>query len=229
MAAKSFMIAITGGSGSGKTTLARALHQKLGEAKATLTTEDNYYFGREHYGEAALKMSHAELEATFDFDSPANKDMDHLRRDIAAWKRGESVDQPVYAFENHDRKRDETRRVESRPVVIVEGIHVLSDPSFASLFDLRVFVDAPADLRLIRRIRRDEIERGRSADSVIQQYLRFVRPAQIRWIEPARENCDIVVMCDALPPVTGTGETEASADALLAPVWARLQKAGIVD
>ena len=118
---KSFMIAITGGSGSGKTTLARALHHKLGEDKAALMTEDNYYFGREHYGAAALKMSHAELESTFDFDSPSNKDMAHLRRDIEALKRGEAVEQPVYDFPSHDRKKGAFRRFESRPVVIVGG------------------------------------------------------------------------------------------------------------
>ena len=224
---KSFMVAITGGSGSGKTTLARALHQKLGEAKATLMTEDNYYFGRAHYGEAALKMGNAELESTFDFDSPANKDMAHLRRDIEALKRGEAVEQPVYDFPNHDRKKGAVRRVESRPVVIVEGIHVLSDPSILPLFDLSVFVDAPADLRLIRRIRRDEAERGRSAESVIQQYLRFVRPAQSRWIDPARHVCDIVVVCEAGPPRRDATPDRDSVDRLVAPVWVQLQKLGV--
>ena len=224
---KSFMIAITGGSGSGKTTLARALHHKLGEDKAALMTEDNYYFGREHYGAAALKMSHAELESTFDFDSPSNKDMAHLRRDIEALKRGEAVEQPVYDFPSHDRKKGAFRRFESRPVVIVEGIHVLSDPSFLPLFDLTVFVDAPTDLHLIRRIRRDEAERGRSTESVIQQYLRFVRPAQSRWIDPARHICDIVVVCEAGPPQRDAMPDRDSVDRLVAPVWVQLQKLGI--
>ena len=85
-------------------------------------------------------------------------------------------------------------------MVIIEGIHVPVGPSFVQLFDLTVFVDAPADLRLIRRIRRDEAERGRSAESVIQQYLRFVRAAQARFIDPARHICDIVVACEAAPP-----------------------------
>jgi uridine kinase len=224
---KAFMIAITGGSGSGKTTLARALHSKLGAARATLMTEDNYYYGRAHYGEAALKMGNAELEATFDFDSPANKDMAHLRRDIEALKRGESVEQPVYDFPNHDRKHGAVKRIEPRQVVIVEGIHVLSDLSFLPLFDLTVFVDAPADLRLIRRIRRDEAERGRSAESVIQQYLRFVRAAQSRWIDPARHVCDIVVVCEAAPPHRDATPDTDSVDRLVAPVWTQLQKMGV--
>jgi uridine kinase len=227
--ARAFMIAITGGSGSGKTTLARALHARLGEAKCQLVTEDNYYFGRAHYGEAALAMSHAELERTFDFDDPVNKDMAHLRRDIEAFRRGEAVEQPIYEFARHDRKADAFKTVESRPVVIVEGIHVLSDRAFFPLFDLTVFVDAPADLRLIRRIRRDESERGRSAESVIQQYLRFVRPAQERFIDPARGHCDIVVTCEAASPDRDDAPDADSVERLMAPVWAQLRKLGVVQ
>jgi uridine kinase len=222
-----FMIAVTGGSGSGKTTLARALHDRLGPDRCQLVTEDNYYFGRAHYGAAALAMSHAELERTFDFDDPVNKDMAHLRRDIEALKRGEAIEQPIYEFARHDRKPGAVRNVESRPVVIVEGIHVLSDRAFFPLFDLTVFVDAPADLRLIRRLRRDEAERGRSAESVIQQYLRFVRPAQARFIDPARHHCDIVVTCEAAPPDREAPADADSVDRLVAPVWVQLEKLGV--
>jgi len=225
--AQAFMIAVTGGSGSGKTTLARALHARLGEARCQLVTEDNYYFGRDHYGPKARSMSHAELERTFDFDDPANKDMAHLRRDIEALRQGQTIAQPIYEFAIHDRKAGAFRTVESRPVVIVEGIHVLSDRSFFPLFDLTVFVDAPADLRLIRRIRRDEAERSRSAESVIQQYLRFVRPAQTRFIDPARHHCDIVVACEAAPPDRDAPSDADSVDRLVAPVWVQLQKLGV--
>jgi uridine kinase len=221
------MIAITGGSGSGKTTLAKALHRKLGPERSVLVTEDNYYFGRTHYGEAALKMSNAELESTFNFDDPAGKDMAHLRRDIEALGRGESVSQPVYDFPTHDRRPGAVKLVGARPVVIIEGIHVLSDLSFKALFDLTVFVDAPDDLRLIRRIRRDEAERGRSAESVIQQYLRFVRAAHTRFIEPARDVCDLVVTCEAAPPDRDAPPDPESIERLVAPVWARLQKLGV--
>ena len=225
---RAFMIGVTGGSGSGKTTLARALHARLGEATCQLVTEDNYYFGRAHYGKAALSMTHAELERTFDFDDPANKDMAHLKRDIEALRRGEAVEQPIYEFARHDRKAGAFKTVEARPVVIVEGIHVLSDRAFFPLFDLTVFVDAPADLRLIRRIRRDEAERGRSAESVIQQYLRFVRPAQTRFIDPARHYCDIVVACEAAPPDRDAPSDADAVDRLVAPVWVQLQKLGVV-
>lgn len=225
--AGSFMIAVTGGSGSGKTTLARALYARLGADKCQLVTEDNYYFGRAHYGQAALSMQHAELEQTFNFDDPVNKDMANLRRDIETLKRGQAVEQPVYEFAKHDRRAGVTKLVEARPVVIIEGIHVLSDPSFKSLFDLTVFVDAPADLRLIRRIRRDEAERGRSAESVIQQYLRFVRAAQARFIDPARYFCDIVVSCEAAPASEDAPPDPDSIDRLIAPVWVQLQKLGV--
>lgn len=224
-----FMIAVTGGSGSGKTTLARGLHARLGADVCQLVTEDNYYFGRDHYGPAARAMTHAQLEQTFNFDDPANKDMAHLRRDIEALKRGDMIEQPIYEFARHDRRAGEVKRIESRPVVIVEGIHVLSDPAFAELFDLTVFVDAPADLRLIRRIRRDEAERGRSAESVIQQYLRFVRSAQARFTDPARHLCDIVVACEAAPPHRDTPLDMDSIDRLIAPVWLQLQKLGVVS
>lgn len=224
---KSFMIAITGGSGSGKTTLARALHARLGADKCVLVTEDNYYQPRAFYGPAAMKMSNAELEVTFNFDDPAGKDMEHLRRDIEALKRGENIEQPVYDFPTHDRKTGAIHRVEARPVTIIEGIHVLSDVSFAPLFDLTVFVDAPADLRLIRRIRRDQTERGRSAESVIQQYLSFVRAAHARFIEPAKNICDVVVACEAAPVKSDAAQDRDSVDRLVAPVWIQLQKMGI--
>ena len=225
--AAAFMIAVAGGSGSGKTTLARALQARLGEARCQLVTEDNYYYGRDHYGPQARTMSHAELERTFDFDNPVNKDMEHLRRDIVALRNGETIEQPIYDFPTHDRRPGEMRKIDSRAVVIIEGIHVLSDPGFAKLFDLTVFVDAPADLRLIRRIRRDEAERGRSAESVIQQYLRFVRPAQARFIDPARYICDIVVTCEAAPPDRDAPSDADSVDRLVAPVWVQLHKLGI--
>ncbi|MDP3736556.1 MAG: uridine kinase [Hyphomonadaceae bacterium] len=226
--AKSFMIAVTGGSGSGKTTLAHALFRRLGPDKCVLVTEDNYYRPRSFYGADALKMGNAELEVTFDFDDPAGKDMEHLRRDIEALKRGESIEQPVYDFPTHDRKPGATKRIDTRPIVIIEGIHVLSDISFFPLFDLTVFVDAPADLRLIRRIRRDQQERARSAESVIQQYLRFVRGAHARFIEPAKHECDIVVVCEAAPPNHDATPDGDSIDRLVAPVWTQLQKEGVV-
>lgn len=221
------MIAITGASGSGKTTLARALQARLGAARCQLVTEDHYYFGRAHYGPGALAMTNAEIEDNVNFDDPATKDMARLRADIAALRRGETVAQPVYDFTTHERVADRAVAVDSRPVVIVEGIHVLSDPAFAQLFDLRVFVDAPVDLRLIRRIQRDAAERGRPAERVIRQYLRFVRAAHARFTEPARDLCDVVVVCEAAPADRMAAPDPDAVSRLAAPVWLELEKRGV--
>ena len=228
---RTFMIAITGGSGSGKTTLARGLHERLGSARAALMTEDHYYYARSHYGAIAQEMTNEEVERAFNFDDPAAKDMEHLRRDLEALRRGESVEQPVYDFPRHDRAHGATHRIEARPIVIVEGIHVLSDVSFLPLFDLTVFVDAADDLRLICRIRRDAAERGRSAESVIEQYLRHVREAHARFIEPAKHICDMVIANEgarAYRIPTHLPDQE-NIDRLVAPVWARLQTLGVAE
>lgn len=229
-AAATFMIAITGGSGSGKTTLARALHERLAP-RAALMTEDHYYHARSYYGAAASTMTNEEVERAFNFDDPAAKDMEHLRRDIEALKRGESVEQPVYDFRHHDRAHGKVHRIEARPIVIVEGIHVLSDVSFLPLFDLTVFVDATDDLRLISRIRRDAAERGRSAESVIEQYLRHVREAHARFIEPAKHVCDLVIANEGARAyrIPVHVPDQENVDRLLAPVWARLLQLGVVD
>jgi uridine kinase len=227
--AKSFMIAITGGSGSGKTTLARVLNDRLGEQRSVLVTEDHYYHPRAFYGKAALDMTNEEVERAFNFDDPAAKDMAHLRRDIEALKRGEDIEQPVYDFPRHDRAHGKVNRVGARPVVIIEGIHVLSDLSFLPLFDLTVFVEASDDLRLICRIRRDAAERGRSAESVIQQYLRFVRGAHARFIEPAKHVCDLVIANEGARAhhIPTLHPDQEAIDRLVAPVWVRLQQLGI--
>jgi len=227
---QSFMIAITGGSGSGKTTLARALHERLGQTRCALMTEDHYYFPRSHYGKAALEMNNEEVERAFDFDSPAAKDMAHLRRDIEALKRGESVEQPVYDFPHHDRAHGKVHRIEAKPVVVVEGIHVLSDVSLLPLFDLTVYVDASDDLRLICRIRRDAAERGRSAESVIEQYLRFVRASHARYIEPAKHVCDLVIANEGarVYRIAAPHPDPEAVERLVAPVWVQLQKMGVV-
>jgi uridine kinase len=228
-AGRTFLIAITGGSGSGKTTLARALHERLGQERAALMTEDHYYYPRSHYGAVAQEMTNEEVERAFNFDDPAAKDMEHLRRDIEALKRGESVEQPVYDFPHHDRAHGKTHRIEPRPIIIVEGIHVLSDVSFLPLFDLTVFVDAADDLRLICRIRRDAAERGRSAESVIEQYLRHVREAHARFIEPAKHVCDLVIANEGARAyrIPAQIPDQENIDRLVAPVWARLQQLGV--
>lgn len=178
------LIAITGGSGSGKSTLAETVAATLPPGVATLMREDSYYRDA-----ASLPGFDA---ATFDFDDVSARDHDLLIADLVRLKAGKPVTAPVYSFIHHGREADGEPIPASR-VVIVEGTHVLSTPTLADLFDIRVFVDTPADIRFIRRLLRDQTERGRTADSVIDQYLKTVRPGHERWTEPSRTRADFII------------------------------------
>lgn len=226
--ARSFMIAITGGSGSGKTTLARELRDRLGEGACALMTEDNYYLPRHRHTPDITGWANEAIEATINFDDPSSKEMDLFRRQIIDLAEGRGADQPVYDFARHDRVQGAIHHIEPRPVVIVEGLHVLSDPSFVQLFDLTVFVETSDDLRLIRRIRRDRAERGRSSEGVIQQYLRFVRASHHRNTQPAKYLCKLVVADEGFPAYQNDSPDSIAVERLVAPVWVRLETIGIV-
>jgi uridine kinase len=178
------LIAITGGSGSGKSTLAEAVAAALPAGTAVLMREDSYYRDA-----ASLPGFDA---ATFDFDDVAARDHDLLLADLIRLKAGKPVTAPVYSFIHHGREPD-GEPIPAAPVVIVEGTHVLCTPAVAELFDIRVFVDTPADIRFIRRLLRDQNERGRTAASVIDQYLKTVRPGHERLTEPSRTRADFIV------------------------------------
>jgi uridine kinase len=178
-----FLIAIAGGSGSGKTTLALTLMAALPAGAAAFLSEDWYY----------ADLGAAVDPATHDFDDVAMRDHDRLIVDLQRLRRGETVHAPSYCF--HQSRRTEAHATEIAPaaVIVAEGAHLLCRAEVAALFDLRVFVDTPADVRFIRRLLRDQAERGRSAPSVIQQYLRTVRPAHLRLIEPSQARADLVI------------------------------------
>lgn len=178
------LIGITGGSGSGKTTLARALVAAMRPGAAVLLSEDDWYVD-------ALALPGFD-PATFDFDDVAARDHALMTAQLGELKSGTPVDAPVYSMTTHGRETF-TRRIEPAEAVVVEGVHVLSTPALAALFDVKVFVDTPADIRFIRRLLRDQVERGRSADSVVSQYLKTVRPGHERFTEPARAVADFVV------------------------------------
>ncbi len=222
-----FMLAITGGSGSGKTTLARALHGRLGAARSALVTEDNYYLPRHRHTPPVVGWSNDEIEKTINFDDPASKDMALFREHLVGLRAGHPIDQPVYDFAMHDRVANAVHRIDARPVIIVEGVHVLADPGFLPLFDLTVFVDTSDDLRLIRRIRRDRAERDRPSERVIQQYLRFVRASYMRFTHPAKFVCDIVVADEGAPAFTNDVPDAVAVERLVAPVWGRLVSLGV--
>lgn len=178
------LIAITGGSGSGKSTLAEALVSALPNGKAVLLREDSYYRDA-----ASLPGFDA---AVFDFDDVAARDHELMISDLMALKAGESVTAPVYSFIHHGREPG-GEPIAAAEVVIVEGTHVLCTPQLTALFDIRVFVDTPPDIRFIRRLLRDQEERGRSAESVVSQYLATVRPGHERLTEPSRVHADFIV------------------------------------
>lgn len=178
------LVAITGGSGSGKSTLAETVAAVLPAAVAVLLREDSYYRDA-----ASLPGFDA---ATFDFDDVAARDHERLETDLVALKAGRDIVAPVYSFITHGREAG-GEPVAAAPVVIVEGTHLLCTPSLAALFDIRVFVDTPSDIRFIRRLLRDQAERGRTAGSVIDQYLKTVRPGHERLTEPSRTRADFIV------------------------------------
>ena len=178
------LIAITGGSGSGKSTLAEALAAALPEGASVLVREDSYYRDA-----ASLPDFDA---ATFDFDDVTARDHELMAADLTRLKAGKPVTAPVYSFLHHGRE-PEGEPIPAAEVIVVEGTHVLCTPEMTALFDIRVFVDTPADIRFIRRLLRDQAERGRTAESVIHQYLLTVRPGHERLTEPSKVHADFVI------------------------------------
>ena len=171
----SLVVLIAGGTASGKTTIAKAFAAQ--NPDAVLIHHDRYYKDIPH-------------PRGYNFDEPAALDSAHLAKDIQRLKKGLAADLPVYDFAKHARSK-ETERVESKPILLVEGILVLAAPELYPLADLCVFVDAPDDIRLIRRIRRDVVERGRNVEGVMEQYIRTVRPMHLLHVLPSRAKASL--------------------------------------
>ncbi|MEZ6035880.1 MAG: uridine kinase [Planctomycetota bacterium] len=183
MRTRPFAIAIAGGSGSGKTSLTAAVVRALGGRCAVLD-HDSYYRDLGHQP--------ITVRAATNFDHPDSLDNALLAQHTAALLAGRAVERPCYDFSTHTRKA-ETQRVEPQPTVLCEGILLLAVPELRRSFDLRVYVDTPADVRALRRVQRDVVERGRTVSSVIKQYLDSVRPMHERFVEPARRTADLVL------------------------------------
>jgi len=177
------VVAIAGGTGSGKTTLTERLASALGESVVVLQ-HDWYYLDRSRL--TAEERSH------INYDEPAALDNVLLRQQLAELKSGRSVEAPQYDFSTHTRV-SRGRTIEPAPIVVVEGILVLAVPELAPAFDLSIFVDTAPDIRLLRRIRRDLVERGRSLDSIEEQYLSTVRPMHLLHVEPSRSRAHLIV------------------------------------
>jgi uridine kinase len=178
-----YLIGIAGPSGAGKSELARHLSQRFGEYTA-LVSLDSYY----------RPMDHLPLEqrAKVNFDHPDALDWDLIRRDVDRLTRGEAILEPIYLFDQHTRAK-EMRRVDAAEYVIVEGLFALYDEHVRSLFDARIFVYAPDEVCLARRIERDTVQRGRTRESVLAQYAQTVRPMAERYVLPTQDHADLIV------------------------------------
>lgn len=178
------IIGICGGTGSGKTTIARAIVDAVGASNVVLVEQDSYY---RNLADMPLDERHQA-----NFDHPDSLDSDMLVNHLLRLKQGRSVEMPLYDFKTHTRS-DKIELIEPKPVVLVEGILIFSEPRVLDLLDVRVFVDTPDDVRLIRRLKRDFSERGRSYERTMEQYERTIRPMHFEFVEPSKRHADIII------------------------------------
>jgi uridine kinase len=183
MTIPSFVIAIAGGTGAGKTTVAHQITEAVDES-VTRIPLDNYY----------EDLSHLDFEerSSVNYDHPSAFEWDLLVDQLDALLSGQAIEMPQYDFETHLRT-DERVTVEPTPVIVVEGILALYDEAVPEMADLRVFVETDADVRILRRIRRDVADRGRDLEGVIDQYLSTVKPMHEQFVEPAKKHADIII------------------------------------
>lgn len=180
---KPLIIGIAGGTGSGKTTLVDRLKEQFGDDISVLT-HDSYY--------AAHHDLTLEERQALNYDHPASFDTDRMIQDLEDLKAGKTIHCPVYDYTVHDRL-EETREIAPNKVIIVEGILVFDNKALRDLMDIKIFVDTDADVRILRRILLDVKERGRTLDSVIEQYLSTVKPMHEQFVEPAKRYADVIV------------------------------------
>jgi uridine kinase len=179
-----FVIGVAGGSGSGKSTVAESVIGMAGYERVAVLSLDSYYRNRPELP--------AEERALVNYDHPDAFDWELMRAQLTQLRHGEAINAPVYDFATHGRS-EATTHVRPSPIIVVEGLLVLWEPELRALMDLKVFVDADADIRFIRRLRRDMTERGRTLDSVVNQYLETVRPAHEQFIEPSKRYADVII------------------------------------
>ena len=178
------LIGIAGGTGSGKTTMVQHLKNHFGD-HVTVIGHDNYYkrqVGRTY-----------EERAKVNYDHPSAFDTDLLIQHLQALQRGETIECPIYSFSDHNRT-DKTMTISPTKVIIVEGILIFQNPVLRDMFDIKIFVETDADVRILRRCLRDVEERGRTLQSVVTQYLTTVKPMHEQFVEPTRKYADIVVL-----------------------------------
>lgn len=180
----SLIIGICGGTGSGKTTVANRILESVSASQVVFIQQDSYYRNI-----TDLPLDYRNIA---NFDHPDALDNDLLVNHVRRLKAGEAVALPQYDFKTSTRM-NETRHVDSKPIVIVEGILIFADPRLLEQMDIKVFVDTPDDIRFIRRLRRDLAERGRTVESVIEQYIATVRPMHMQFVEPSKRHADVII------------------------------------
>ena len=178
------IIGIAGGTGSGKTTVATRVLQRVGDTRIVVLYHDAYY----------KDLSHLPMEerGRLNFDHPESLETSLLVEHIRQLKNWQSIEMPVYDFTTHTRT-DQTVRIEPQRVILVDGILIFAEPALREMFDVKIFVDTDADIRFIRRLKRDIAERGRTAESVIDQYLETVRPMHLEFVENSKRYADVII------------------------------------
>jgi uridine kinase len=184
MSDRRLTIGIAGGTGSGKTTITNRLTEALSEESVLLLQQDHYY--------KDLPNLPLDERAKQNFDHPDSVDTPLLISHVRALREGQAVERPVYDFTQH-RRFPSTVHLEPRPALIVEGILIFENAALRNLFDIKIFVDTEADLRFIRRMRRDIRERGRTVESVVEQYIATVRPMHMEFVEPSKRYADVII------------------------------------
>jgi uridine kinase len=179
-----FVIGVAGGSGSGKSTVTREVLASIGPEMAAVLIQDDYYCDQTH-------MPREERRKT-NYDHPDAFDWSLMVQHVQALRRGESIEMPTYDF-TQDNRAAKSITVQPAPVIVIEGLFALFDPELRKMMSLKIFVDTAADVRFIRRLQRDMAERGRSAESVISQYLETVRPMHKQFIEPTKRHAHVIL------------------------------------
>ena len=178
------VLGIAGGTGSGKTTVAFEILERVGQKHVSYVPHDSYY---KDLGDLPPNQ-----KREINFDHPDSLDTELMIEHVKQLKKGKAIDMPVYDFSTHTRTK-ECIHVEPNPVILVEGILIFTEPRLRSLFDVKLFVDTDADVRLVRRIRRDINERGRTIESVLEQYQKTVRPMHLEFVEPSKRYADVII------------------------------------
>ena len=204
---KPLVIAIAGGTGSGKTTVAQAILQRTGPENVAYIQHDSYY---KDLGDLPPVQ-----RATTNFDHPYSLETELMVEHVRALKAGKAIDVPSYDFTTHTRQK-ETQRLDPRPIILVEGILIFTDPAMRELCDIKLFVDTDADIRFIRRLQRDIEERGRTTESVIKQYQLTVRPMHLEFVEPSKRYADLII--------PEGGYNQVAMDVVLARIESRLRE-----